>query len=1600
MQPLEETEAGAEGSATAPQDNEEGYGENEKRAYEEGAGEAEEAGDDAAGTAEPYGAGGTEIENRDDDEGVSGDGAYGTEEGEPGETEAYGTKVEAEQGETAAYGTEGGEPEPGETAAYGTEGGEPEPGETEAYGTKGEAKQGETAAYGTEGGEPGETEAYGTEGGETEPGETAAYGTEGGEPEPGETEAYGTKGEAEQGETAAYGTEGGEPEPGETAAYGTEGGEPEPGETEAYGTKGEAEQGETAAYGTEGGEPGETAAYGTEGGETEPGETAAYGTEGGETEPGETAAYGTERGEPEPGETAAYGTEGGNPEAEAYGTQGGETEDANEDEEERMYEEREAGDEFDTAAGPAETRKNGSKGSTITGKTISTSDSTQVSTAPSDIDATDRVGANYQGATEQPEAATANYETVPGTEAVEGATAQPGATEAGTAAGTEAADATEGTARSGTVAGTEAGEGLSAQPGATEAGTARSGTVAGTIAAEDEDLNDDRAANAGPSATSYGASKTAAQNGNYSPQSVYVAEPNTQTSYYTGPQTQPGATEASSGVAEGASNQAGATEAGTVQYGTLTGTQAADKPNTQPGATEAGTARYGTVAGSEAAEGANGQAGAGTAQYGTVGGTDAADGTNAPRTGAPEDGTRMSGTAADTEGANGGYGAVASGEQSANADRYGSARMASEKGNYTPQSAYLGNPTYTSQGNNSQYQGQYQTNGSDAVNNEPQLSQYEKQPVPSQSEAKNLEPSQYQNQFNSGQSAGQKEPTSGQSMAPSDANNNPTSYVSIASPSEYSQRDIPGHPGVDAVSTANPSKRLSGADGGSKKPYYTLDPNSDGSPSPYKVDDSVDYRGTTAGPHMPRDTIQSAGIRSNPNPSMRAGSDADDEFDNYDPQRNSLGNTFTLKSGDGDYHLGPNAQRPTLISTGSRGQKNDPITNLDEMEEDMRKAATRGLPLDEFPIDIEKMRAQHKTDMYEDQELICRRGFKIEIKKSAECIEFYKTPNKYADTSNQELPGPGHNSVCLSSKDPKENGWELSQSEGMCVVKISPNCVIGRWKMYVDDKGPYNVLIIFNPWCEEDSVFMENDEERNEYVLKDTGRIYKDDGHISWFYGQFEKRILNITLKILNYSCLYAISKNSPVLVCKAVSHCLNAYVLEAIWDGVTTREYVEGMRSPSAWTGSKEILYQFNNDHCRVKHGESYNFAGLLCTVLRALGIPTRAVTCIGCVSDNDGNFMENIVWDERECKWKHENNDAFYKFRVWNEVWLKRVDLPQGYDGWQALDSNCRIKTSHGFRQMGPAPLQAVKAGKADIPYDTGYIFASVNGEIVRWYDDKYGRRCLHSIQEREKQGQMICQGVATTKQVDITSSYKPKEGTQEEKDQVLNAVSCGNQPYIYKMALAKSKNQQPPKVKANVPNIVRAGDPVKFQFEVESGCEWYISCFSKNHNGIVTDELMNEHAREKTSYQGEIDWHKYHKHALIGSILEFQIYCKNKSTGSVNTPNYFVSFDLGQPKLKVLHNTDENRPQLQYGKTQELLFSFKNELPISLTGVKFIFSAPGIRHGIFNVRSNLPAGEERYVRIEWKPRKAGTYDLMLNVISKETTCFQNIDAPVKVG
>ena len=84
--------------------------------------------------------------------------------------------------------------------------------------------------------------------------------------------------------------------------------------------------------------------------------------------------------------------------------------------------------------------------------------------------------------------------------------------------------------------------------------------------------------------------------------------------------------------------------------------------------------------------------------------------------------------------------------------------------------------------------------------------------------------------------------------------------------------------------------------------------------------------------------------------------------------------------------------------------------------------------------------------------------------------------------------------------------------------------------------------------------------------------------------------------------------------------------------------------------------------DFCR------YHFSFLVC---RALGIPCRSITNYSSAHDTQQNVTIDTYYDEEGEAIPELNDDSVWNFHVWNDVWMARPDLPEGYDGWQTIDA-----------------------------------------------------------------------------------------------------------------------------------------------------------------------------------------------------------------------------------------------------------------------------------------------------------------------------------------
>ncbi|XP_053544817.1 protein-glutamine gamma-glutamyltransferase 5-like [Bombina bombina] len=447
---------------------------------------------------------------------------------------------------------------------------------------------------------------------------------------------------------------------------------------------------------------------------------------------------------------------------------------------------------------------------------------------------------------------------------------------------------------------------------------------------------------------------------------------------------------------------------------------------------------------------------------------------------------------------------------------------------------------------------------------------------------------------------------------------------------------------------------------------------------------------------------------------------------------------------------------------------------------------------------------EHRTSEISTQRLIIRRGqsFNISLRfkgrvfnQRTDNITFIvETGNKYQEPYRERI------TFSLSTINSKTD-WSASvtsSSDNSVQISVFPpaNATIGLHNLKVQiNNQRLNIshllgefIALFNPWCPEDSVFLENEEERKEYVMNENGFVYVGNAdwivQQSWNYGQFDEDILEICLQILDRSQSHIkdpqkdyFRRHDPVYISRVVSAMINGNddngVLQGRWDG----NYDLGT-NPSMWNGSCSILRKWASMGFHpVKYGQCWVFAAVFCTVMRGLGIPTRVVTNFDSAHDTNGNLFVDEYHDIRGNLIKNESKDSIWNFHVWDESWMARKDLPPGYDGWQVLDSTPQ-ETSDGIFCCGPTSVRAIKEGDIHLNYDAPFVFAEVNADIVSWVVQPDLSHKEKIYRDTKQIGRFIStKSVGNNVRFDITSNYKYKEGSEQERSVFKKALASLN-------------------------------------------------------------------------------------------------------------------------------------------------------------------------------------------------------------------------------
>ncbi|XP_037539058.1 protein-glutamine gamma-glutamyltransferase 2-like [Nematolebias whitei] len=222
-----------------------------------------------------------------------------------------------------------------------------------------------------------------------------------------------------------------------------------------------------------------------------------------------------------------------------------------------------------------------------------------------------------------------------------------------------------------------------------------------------------------------------------------------------------------------------------------------------------------------------------------------------------------------------------------------------------------------------------------------------------------------------------------------------------------------------------------------------------------------------------------------------------------------------------------------------------------------------------------------------------------------------------------------------------------AQNELLLTVHSPADAIIGPCRMTVlvmsdedtvKKTGEISFYLLFNPWCKDDVVFLPDEILLQEYIMNENGIIYTGSwnniGSRPWNFGQFEDNMIDICFQVLDNSNdalgnskLDLERRFDPVYISRIISKMVNANGDRGVLIGRWSPPYYDGV-SPSRWTGSVPILRQWSRSGIRgIKYGQCWVFAGVACTVLRCLGIPTRVITNFSSAHDVDGNLSVDYV-------------------------------------------------------------------------------------------------------------------------------------------------------------------------------------------------------------------------------------------------------------------------------------------------------------------------------------------------------------------------------------
>lgn len=383
---------------------------------------------------------------------------------------------------------------------------------------------------------------------------------------------------------------------------------------------------------------------------------------------------------------------------------------------------------------------------------------------------------------------------------------------------------------------------------------------------------------------------------------------------------------------------------------------------------------------------------------------------------------------------------------------------------------------------------------------------------------------------------------------------------------------------------------------------------------------------------------------------------------------------------------------------------------------------------------------EHHTDLYSTNALVVRRAqkFRISTKMSKSfnpdrfSISFKMVDEFGVRPTTNDVPCVAHNRGATDwyayqiESSMTTDGYPNVISE---ISLPSTNCAVGVYHVIAQValktepanflnsvKSHRDIIVLFNPWSPQDSVFMNSPIARDEYLINQSGLIWvgKDAQGVkqtkNWRFGQFDHAAIETLLVKLTHIPAQ-IRSSAALLSRRATAFCSTANESDGLLVGRWSAPYAGG-EHPSKWMGSGEIFARWLNSRTGVRYGQCWVFSGLLSSILRCVGIPSRPVTnyesghdsnldgCVELYCDSQGKFIPGL------------SSESTWNFHVWTEAWHRREDSA-GVVEWHVVDATPQ-EISEGLYQCGPASKYRVR-NKMGGEYDVQFVTSEVDAVLV---------------------------------------------------------------------------------------------------------------------------------------------------------------------------------------------------------------------------------------------------------------------------------------------